>query len=72
VDYSELVRKARESRSGEDPIADPIEVPDSDLTPGDFGLLGWGRAIVPQVFDALDYPLKDGATACLREFRREP
>lgn len=63
-DYSELIRLAKESRTGGgDPFADSIEVPDSELTPETFGLSGWGRAIVPRVFDELGYSLKDGAEA---------
>ena len=62
-DYSALVTRARESRSGKDPFAVPIEVPDSELTPETFGPLDWGRAIVPRVFDKLGYPLKGGAKA---------
>jgi hypothetical protein len=62
-EYSDLLRRAKESRDGTDPFADPIDIPDTELTPGTFGLLGWGRAIVPRVFDELGYPLKDGAEA---------
>lgn len=62
-EYSELLKRAKESRSGLDPFADSIDIPGSELTPGTFGLLGWGRAIIPRVFDELGYPLKDGAEA---------
>ena len=62
-EYSDLLRRAGESRDGTHPFADPIDIPDTKLTPGTFGLLGWGRAIVPSVFDELGYPLKDGAEA---------
>lgn len=61
--YSDLLRRAEESRDGTDPFADPIDIPDTEITPGTFGLLGWGRAIVPRVFDELGYPLKEGAKA---------
>lgn len=62
-EYSDLLRRAKESRDGTDPFAGPIDIPDTELTPGTFDLLGWGRAIVPRVFDELGYPLKEGAEA---------
>jgi len=64
-EYSELVRQAKQSRSGDDPFADPIEVPDNQLTPGTFGFVGWGRGLVSQVFDELGYPFEGEMEAYL-------
>ena len=62
-EYLNLVKQSAESKENLDPFAEAITVPDDELTPGSFGLLGWDRALVSSVFDELGYPLKDGAEA---------
>lgn len=52
--YAELIAR---SRDHPDPFAQKVDVPEADLVPGDFGLHGWGRAIVPHTFEALGFPL---------------
>ena len=60
-EHAKLVADAEEQRRL--PFSDPITVPDSQLTPGDFGIQGWDRAIVPRTFEQLGYPLQNGAKA---------
>jgi hypothetical protein len=66
-EYTDLITRAHESRNPHPSnpygggLDGPISVPDSELTPATFGLIGWGRGIVSRAFDELGFPLVDGA-----------
>lgn len=65
-EYLDLIEYARETRDPGIPFVDPIEIPDSELTPDNVtGITGYGRGIVPRAFVKMGYPLEGNATAFL-------
>ena len=55
-EYQKLIARAS---APEDPFSGPVGTPLEELTPADFGIVGWCRGIVPRVFDELGYSLRD-------------
>lgn len=55
-EYLKLVEQAK---APEDPFASHVETSLDQLTPSDFGIEGWGRGLVPRVFDELGHSFQD-------------
>jgi len=60
-EYQELILRAEKIRRGEDhPYAQPIKVPDSELTPSAFANVNeWGKGLPSVVFEQLGFPIFD-------------
>jgi len=60
-EYQELIRRAEKIRRGEDhPYAQPVEIPDSELTPSAFANVSeWGKGLPSVVFEQLGFPIFD-------------
>jgi hypothetical protein len=60
-EHRKLVERARDH----DPFGNASGIPEDQLTPSTFGLVGWQRGLIPEVFNQLGHPLQDGAKAAL-------
>jgi len=59
TEYQELIRSAEKIRQGRgDPFAQPIAIPDSELTPDSFSTGSeWGKGLPAKVFEQLGFPI---------------
>lgn len=60
-EYQELIQRAEKIRRGHDhPFAEPITIPDSELTPDLFSTGSeWGKGLPSKVFEQLGFPIFD-------------
>lgn len=59
-EYEELVRETEKRKEGShDPFAEPITIPDGELTPSAMGMDEWGKALPSRVFEKLGFPIFD-------------
>lgn len=58
-EYEELIRSAEQIRQGrDDPFAQPMAIPDSELTPDSFSTGSeWGKGLPGKVFEQLGFPI---------------
>lgn len=59
TEYQELIRSAEKIRQGrDDPFAQPMAIPDSELTPAFFSTTSeWGKGLPAKVFERLGFPI---------------